>query len=135
MCDAFPDGQIYLDMRATSRRRDPTGALFALLASLGSFVAASQATMTARAAAGVAVDWQVQVRPNSSGTTASDVRGALQKDPVNRAVLRVGYARTPPRLLRPGDQVEVEVDRLGVLRNTVVGNDHRTGGRTARCHA
>ncbi len=38
----------------------------------------------------------------------------------------VGYARTPPWLLQPGDEVEVEVDRLGVLRNHVVGNDHRT---------
>jgi len=37
----------------------------------------------------------------------------------------VGYARTPPWLLQPGDVVEVEVDRLGVLRNTVVGNDAR----------
>lgn len=37
----------------------------------------------------------------------------------------VGYARTPPWLLRPGDVVEVEVERLGVLRNTVVGNEHR----------
>ena len=37
----------------------------------------------------------------------------------------VGYARTPPWLLQPGDVVEVEVDRLGVLRNTVVGNDTR----------
>lgn len=35
----------------------------------------------------------------------------------------VGYARRPPRLLQPGDTVEVEVDRLGVLRNVVVGND------------
>lgn len=66
-----------------------------LLASLGSFIAASQATMTARAAAGVAVDWQVEVRPNSSGTTAADVQAALQKDPANQAVLPVGYARTP----------------------------------------
>ncbi|WP_329410621.1 fumarylacetoacetate hydrolase family protein [Nocardia vinacea] len=32
----------------------------------------------------------------------------------------VGYARTPPWLLKPGDRVEVEVDKLGVLRNTVV---------------
>ena len=40
----------------------------------------------------------------------------------------VGYARTPPWLLQPGDVVEVEVDRLGVLRNTVVGNDARTDG-------
>ncbi len=37
----------------------------------------------------------------------------------------VGYARTPPVLLQPGDVVEVEVERLGVLRNSVVGNDAR----------
>ncbi len=41
----------------------------------------------------------------------------------------VGYARTPPWLLQPGDVVEVEVDRLGVLRNHIVGNDHRSGGK------
>lgn len=39
----------------------------------------------------------------------------------------VGYARTPPWLLRTGDVVEVEVERLGVLRNTIVGNEHRRG--------
>ncbi len=38
----------------------------------------------------------------------------------------VGYARTPPWLLQPGDVVEVEVDRLGVLRNTIVDGRHRT---------
>jgi 2-keto-4-pentenoate hydratase/2-oxohepta-3-ene-1,7-dioic acid hydratase in catechol pathway len=38
----------------------------------------------------------------------------------------VGYARRPPRLLQPGDTVEVEVERLGVLRNTVVANDRRS---------
>jgi 2-keto-4-pentenoate hydratase/2-oxohepta-3-ene-1,7-dioic acid hydratase in catechol pathway len=37
----------------------------------------------------------------------------------------VGYARTPPWLLQPGDVVEVAVERLGVLRNRVVSNDHR----------
>ncbi|MEV7976762.1 fumarylacetoacetate hydrolase family protein [Streptomyces sp. NPDC086519] len=37
----------------------------------------------------------------------------------------VGYARTPPWLLRPGDMVEVEVERLGILRNTIVGGEHR----------
>ncbi len=37
----------------------------------------------------------------------------------------VGYARTPPWLLQPGDVVEVEVDRLGVLTNPIVGNDAR----------
>jgi 2-keto-4-pentenoate hydratase/2-oxohepta-3-ene-1,7-dioic acid hydratase in catechol pathway len=34
----------------------------------------------------------------------------------------VGYARTPPWLLQPGDVVEVEVDKLGVLTTHVVGN-------------
>ncbi|MEN6495321.1 MAG: fumarylacetoacetate hydrolase family protein [Thermoguttaceae bacterium] len=31
----------------------------------------------------------------------------------------VGFARRPPVFLKPGDQVEVEIDRLGTLRNTV----------------
>ncbi|WP_439596280.1 fumarylacetoacetate hydrolase family protein [Falsiroseomonas sp.] len=31
----------------------------------------------------------------------------------------VGYARTPPRFLAPGDVVEVEIESLGVLRNTI----------------
>jgi 2-keto-4-pentenoate hydratase/2-oxohepta-3-ene-1,7-dioic acid hydratase in catechol pathway len=37
----------------------------------------------------------------------------------------VGYARTPPWLLQPGDTVEVEAERLGRLRNTVVSNEAR----------
>jgi 2-keto-4-pentenoate hydratase/2-oxohepta-3-ene-1,7-dioic acid hydratase in catechol pathway len=37
----------------------------------------------------------------------------------------VGYARTPPWLLQPGDTVEVEVERLGILRNTIVSNESR----------
>src|SRR5215211_1992012 len=37
----------------------------------------------------------------------------------------VGYARTPAWLLQPGDVVEVEVERLGVLTNTVVENGAR----------
>jgi len=40
----------------------------------------------------------------------------------------VGYARTPPWLLQPGDVVEVEVDRLGVLRNVIVGSHERKRG-------
>ena len=31
-----------------------------------------------------------------------------------------GFARNPPRWLEPGDVVEVEIDGIGVLRNTVV---------------
>jgi 2-keto-4-pentenoate hydratase/2-oxohepta-3-ene-1,7-dioic acid hydratase in catechol pathway len=37
----------------------------------------------------------------------------------------VGYARTPPWLLHPGDVVEVEVERLGVLTNRIVDNSAR----------
>jgi 2-keto-4-pentenoate hydratase/2-oxohepta-3-ene-1,7-dioic acid hydratase in catechol pathway len=32
----------------------------------------------------------------------------------------VGFARKPPVYLKPGDAVEVEIERLGVLRNSVV---------------
>ncbi len=41
----------------------------------------------------------------------------------------VGYARTPPWLLQPGDVVDVEVERLGVLRNTIVDNEYRNTRR------
>ncbi|MER7394545.1 fumarylacetoacetate hydrolase family protein [Streptomyces sp. NPDC000151] len=37
----------------------------------------------------------------------------------------VGYTRTPPRFLRPGDVVEVTVDRLGTLRTPIVGSERR----------
>jgi 2-keto-4-pentenoate hydratase/2-oxohepta-3-ene-1,7-dioic acid hydratase in catechol pathway len=37
----------------------------------------------------------------------------------------VGYARTPPWLLHPGDVVEVEIERLGVLTNHIVDNTSR----------
>lgn len=42
----------------------------------------------------------------------------------------VGYARTPPWLLHPGDVVEVDVERVGTVRNPVVANDRRrTAGK------
>ena len=37
----------------------------------------------------------------------------------------VGYSRTPPWLLKPGDEVEVEVEKLGTLRNSIVDNSAR----------
>jgi 2-keto-4-pentenoate hydratase/2-oxohepta-3-ene-1,7-dioic acid hydratase in catechol pathway len=37
----------------------------------------------------------------------------------------VGYARTPPWLLPPGDVIEVEIDRLGTLTTPIVGSDAR----------
>ena len=42
----------------------------------------------------------------------------------------VGYGRTPPLLLQPGDVVEVDIEDLGVLRNTIVGNDVRRAALT-----
>jgi acylpyruvate hydrolase len=33
----------------------------------------------------------------------------------------VGYARTPPVFLRNGDRIEVEIERIGTLINTVIG--------------
>lgn len=32
----------------------------------------------------------------------------------------VGARRTPPNWLKPGDQIEIEISRIGILRNTVV---------------
>ena len=37
----------------------------------------------------------------------------------------VGYSRTPPWLLRPGDVVTVEVERLGSISTPIAGNDAR----------
>jgi 2-keto-4-pentenoate hydratase/2-oxohepta-3-ene-1,7-dioic acid hydratase in catechol pathway len=43
----------------------------------------------------------------------------------------VGYTRTPPWLLHPGDVVEVEVDRLGSVRTPIVDNSVRHEGNPA----
>ena len=32
----------------------------------------------------------------------------------------VGQARTPPVWMKPGDAIEIEIDRIGVLRNPIV---------------
>lgn len=31
----------------------------------------------------------------------------------------VGYARTPPVFMKPGDVIEIEIDKIGVLKNTI----------------
>ncbi|MEW2014404.1 fumarylacetoacetate hydrolase family protein [Rhodococcus sp. NPDC076796] len=43
----------------------------------------------------------------------------------------VGYARTPPWLMVPGDVVEVQVERLGTVTNTIVGPQFRAGTHAA----
>ncbi|MGI8680417.1 MAG: FtsX-like permease family protein [Jatrophihabitans sp.] len=63
----------------------------ALLASLGSFLAHSKATMTARAIRGVAVDWQVQVQ---QGADPPALQPLLQGTAGVRSVEPVGFATT-----------------------------------------
>ncbi|GAB3857358.1 FtsX-like permease family protein [Nocardioides maradonensis] len=60
----------------------------ALLAGLGGFLVDSEQTMTARAAAGVAVDWQVQVNPGGAPTA---VAAQLKTDPRNSSALPVTF--------------------------------------------
>ncbi|HEV7762798.1 MAG TPA: ABC transporter permease, partial [Acidimicrobiales bacterium] len=63
----------------------------ALLASLGVFLSASKATMTRRAIADVAVDWQVEAQP---GTDPAAVVAAVADDPGVTDAQTVGLADT-----------------------------------------
>lgn len=67
----------------------------ALLASLGSFLAASKTTMTERATSGVAVDWQVAVHPSAAAGDVSSVLKVIRSDRGNLAALPVGFADSP----------------------------------------
>ena len=90
---------IGLWMRGLVRRRTATlvataagvAIAVAVLASLGSFLAAAQSSMTARAASGVAVDWQVQVAQGSDASTV--VTAARAASGVTKA-LPVGFAQS-----------------------------------------
>ncbi|MFE7565591.1 FtsX-like permease family protein [Streptomyces sp. NPDC057539] len=63
----------------------------ALIASLGSFLTASKATMTQRAVRSVAVDWQIEVQPGADpNAMLSLVRGT----PGVRGAAPVGFARS-----------------------------------------
>ncbi|HEY8058546.1 MAG TPA: FtsX-like permease family protein, partial [Acidimicrobiales bacterium] len=63
----------------------------ALLASIGSFLSASKATMTERAVAEVAVDWQVEAQP---GADAAAVVDSVRTTPGVTSALPVGFADT-----------------------------------------
>jgi putative ABC transport system permease protein len=71
----------------------------ALIAALGSFLASSQATMTARALRSVAVDWQVEVQPGGDPGT---VLNSLQNLPGTAAVRTVQVERTSGLLATTG---------------------------------
>ncbi|MGH9062329.1 MAG: ABC transporter permease, partial [Acidimicrobiales bacterium] len=64
----------------------------ALTAALGTFLTASQSTMTARALRSVTVAWQVEVQP---GGDLAAVRHELRDTPGVTSVERVGLAKSP----------------------------------------
>jgi putative ABC transport system permease protein len=64
----------------------------ALLAAIGAFLAASRATMTDRAVARVAVDWQVQV---AAGADPAQVAALVSGQPGTRTTDIVGFAAVP----------------------------------------
>ena len=66
-------------------------AAVALLACLGSFLAAAQGSMTARAIRSVAVDWQVEVQPDTQPSTVLDT---VRSAPNVQAALPVGFAHS-----------------------------------------
>lgn len=66
-------------------------AAVALVACLGSFLAAAQGSMTARALRSVAVDWQVEVQP---GTPPAAILDTVRSSPGVKAALPVGFAHS-----------------------------------------
>lgn len=68
-----------------------TATAVALLAALGTFLASSKASMTARAVAGVGVDWQVQV---AQGADPAQVAAAVTAEPGTTGTRVVGFAQT-----------------------------------------
>jgi putative ABC transport system permease protein len=64
----------------------------ALLAAIGAFLASSRATMTDRAVARVAVDWQVQV---AAGADPDQVAGLVDAQPGTTVTDRVDFASVP----------------------------------------
>ena len=66
-------------------------AAVALLACLGSFLAAAQGSMTTRAVASVTVDWQVEVQPEAQ---PSPVLDTVRSAPHVQAALPVGFAHS-----------------------------------------
>ena len=62
---------------------------FALLASLGLFLASSSLSMTSRAVSGVPIDWQVEMVPTADARTIKD---AIRKSALISALHQVDYA-------------------------------------------
>ena len=39
----------------------------------------------------------------------------------------LGHAKKPPRWLRPGDVIEIEIERVGILANPIVAKQDLAG--------
>src|SRR2546430_1613152 len=59
--------------------------------------------------------------PVPSGEQRLDWQGELVDVVVTGTPNGVGYTRRPPRLLQPGDEVTVEIERVGSIRTPIVG--------------
>jgi putative ABC transport system permease protein len=78
-------------------------AAVALLACLGSFLAAAQGSMTARAIRSVTVDWQVEVQPDTQPSTVLDT---VRSAPNVQAALPVGYAHSTGFVAQTGGSTQ-----------------------------
>jgi len=107
-------------------------AAVALVACLGSFLAAAQGSMTARALRSVAVDWQVDVQPGAQPATILDT---VRSAPGVRAAVPVGFAHSAGFVAQTGGSTQTTGPAMvlgipasygkefpGVLR-TLVGAD------------
>jgi putative ABC transport system permease protein len=75
----------------------------ALLVAVGRFIAVSAATMSARAAAGVSVDWQVALAP---GADTARVKDTLRSVAGAQAMQEVDYARIASLSARTGNSTQ-----------------------------
>src|SRR6476469_2551126 len=78
-------------------------AAVALLACLGSFLAAAQGAMTARAIRSVTVDWQVEVQPDTQPSTVLDT---VRSAPNVQAALPVRYAHSTGFVAQTGGSTQ-----------------------------
>src|SRR6478672_12755746 len=78
-------------------------AAVALLACLGSFLAAAQGSMTARAIRSVTVDWQVEVQPDTQPSTVLDT---VRSAPNVQAALPVRYAHSTGFVAQTGGSTQ-----------------------------
>jgi putative ABC transport system permease protein len=78
-------------------------AAVALVACLGSFLAAAQSSMTARAIRSVSVDWQIEVQPGAQPATVLDT---AHSTPGVQAALPVGFAQSSGLVAQTGGSTQ-----------------------------